>query len=263
MTDYEPIDLSPYCNTGPSNLNLGDARRGPQSLRGLPFRFAEDPQRCCIVPSGSPVRIEVGQPARHVIVAHRQLAGPASDIEGVGLVVAEYRFHMQGGTTVSVAIRGRFEIGVVPIDWGLLPFLAVSDQSDELYPRTQGPFSMAGLRQCESTQVYPREYVLWSWDNPRPELVLDAIELVPAGQPFAVGAVTLSHAEEHPFVRTPGRPVVISLDGDAAGVAVEVDRGVATYVQPVPSEDDGAVAGWGRRPGATLTSRSHHSRRPR
>ncbi len=247
MTDYEPIDVSPYCNTGASVLNSGEHRLGHQLLRGLPFRFAEDPQRCCISPSDGPVRIEVGRPARHVILAHRQLAEPASDIQGVGLVVAEYRFQMEGGTTISAPVRGRFEIAVVPTGWGLLPFLAVSDQSDGLYPRTEGPFSIAGLRQCESTQEYPREYVLWSWDNPRPELRLDAIELVPRGQPFAVGAVTLSQAEEHPFVRTPARPIVMSLDGDPFAVTVEVDRGVATYVQPVPSEDDGAVAGWGRR----------------
>ena len=98
-----------------------------------------------------------------------------------------------------------------------------------------------------------------------PDLALDAIELVPRGQPFAVGADYLEPRRGAPVRATPRRPVVISIDGDAAGVAVEVDRGVATYVQPVPSEDEGAVAGWGRRarghsyvevaalPSATLT----------
>ena len=65
---------------------------------------------------------------------------------------------------------------------------------------------MAGLRQCESTQGHADEYYLWSWQNPYPDLPLLAIELVPMDQPFAIGAITLSHAEEHPFVRTARRP---------------------------------------------------------
>ena len=74
---------------------------------------------------------------------------------------------------------------------------------------------MTGWRQCESTQASAQEYYLWSWANPEPDLALDAIELVPRSQPIAVGAITLSRAEEHPFVRTPRRPVVISVDGGA------------------------------------------------
>ena len=247
MTDYEPLDLSAYCNAGTSLLNVGEPRLGEQLWRGLPFRVADDPERCCIVPSGSPVRVDVHRPARHVVIAHRQLAAPASDIEGTGGVVAEYRFHLHGGTTISVPVRQRFEIAVVPSGWGLLPFLAVPDQADGLQPRWEGPFGMTGWRQCESTQASAQEYYLWSWANPEPDLALDAIELVPRSQPIAVGAITLSRAEEHPFVRTPRRPVVISVDGGANDIDVEVDRGVATYVQPLPSEDKAYVAGWGRR----------------
>ncbi len=255
MTDYEPLDLSAYCNAGKAVLNVSDPRLGDQIWRGLPFTVAEDPERCCIAPAGMPVRIDIGRPARHVIFAHRQLAAPASEVEGLGRPVAEYRFRLAGGSTVSVPVRQRFEISVVPTEWGLLPYLAVPDSNDGLYPRREGPFSTAGFRQCESTQATALEYYLWSWPNPHPELTLEAVELVPRDQPFAVGAITLGRAQEPPFVRTPGRPVVISIDGDGNGsdldVEVELDRGVASYVQPVPVEDDSAVAGWGRQSGSS------------
>jgi hypothetical protein len=206
MTDYEPLDLSGYCNAGTSVLGLGDPRLGHQLLRGLPFQVAEDPQRCGIAPSEGPVRIDVGRPARYVIFAHRQLRAPSSDAESLGCHVADYRFHLRGGATISVPVRQRFEIEVLPTGWGLLPFLAVPDQYDDLQPIREGPFEMAGTRQCESTQAAPRDYYLWSWENPHPDLPLDAIELVPRDQPFAVGAITLSSADEHPFVRAPRGP---------------------------------------------------------
>ena len=249
MTDYEPLDLSGYCNAGTSVLGPSEPRLGHQLLRGLPFHVAEDPQCCCIAPSQGPVRIDVGRPARYVIVAHRQLQAPSSDAESLGCHVADYRFHLRGGATISVPVRQRFEIEELPTGWGLLPFLAVPDQYDGLQPLREGPFEMAGTRQCESTQAAARDYYLWSWENPHPDLPLDAIELVPRGQPFAVGAITLSRAGEHPFVRAPRRPVVISIDGDDTGLRVDVDRGVATYVQPIAAEDEMAVPGWGRRAG--------------
>ena len=264
MSEYEPLELSPYFNAGTSTLNLEDIQRGLHLRRGLPFQFSDDPQRCCIAPSTSSVRVEVHRPARHVVFAHRQLAA-ASEIADLGSVVAEYRFHLEGDRNISVPMRHRFEITVVPTEWGLLPFLAVTDGADGLFPRQDGPFWMAGSRQCESTQGHADEYYLWSWRNPYPDLRLLAIELVPVDQPFAIGAITLSQAEEHPFVRTARRAIVISSDAGTRGLEVAVDRGVATYAQPVPEESDDAVAGWGRRaqsrsyveiaslPSATLT----------
>lgn len=262
MTDYEALDLSSYCNAGSAVADLAGAgsgaagpRLGEQLLRGLPFRVNEDPQRCWVVPKDGPVLIDVGRAARYVVVAHRQLQGPASDLDAVGCLVAEYRFHLRGAAPVPVPIRQRYEVDVVPAQWGVLPYLAVPDQYDRLYPRRRGAFDMTGWRQCEAAQATARDYHLWCWENPYPDSALDAIELVPRGHPFAVGAITLSRADEHPFVRRPHRPVVISLDPgtDAADLQLEVDRGVATYVQPLPVEDvageASAVPGWGRRAG--------------
>ncbi len=255
MTDYEPLDLSHFCNAGTSVLGGGEPRLGPQLLRGLPFQVANDPDRCFIAPATQPVRVEVDRLARYVIFAHRQLRTASSDLGAAGSHVADYRFHLasrshlgsSGNSTISVPIRQRFEIEMIGAHWGLLPFLAVPDRNDGLEPRLQGPFAMAGVRQCESFQAFAVEYYLWSWENPHPDQPLAWIEVAPRGQPFIVGAITLSTANEHPFVRVPRQPVVITMDGDQAGLAVEVDRGVATYVQPLAEEDERAVPGWGRR----------------
>jgi hypothetical protein len=251
MTDYEPLDLSEYCNVGAAVMGGTDPRLGLQLLRGLPFQVAKDPNRCLIAPSAEPVRIEVDRPARHIIFAHRLLNVRASDLGAPGSHVADYRFHVggPGGSTITVPVRQRFEIEAIGANWGLLPFLAVPDHSDELQARLEGPFEAAGRRQCESSQGAAQQYYLWSWENPGPDLTLDWVELVPRGEAFAVGAITLSNADEHPFVRVPRQPVVITTDSPHPGLAVDVDRGVATYVQPLPEEDDKGVPGWGRRGG--------------
>src|SRR5579862_607815 len=122
MSEYEPLDLSPYFNAGTSTLNVEDIQRGLHLRRGLPFQFSDDPQRYCIAPSTSSVRVEVDRLARHLVFAHRPLAA-SSEIVGLGATVAEYRFHLEGDRNISARVRHRFEITVVPTDWGLLPFL--------------------------------------------------------------------------------------------------------------------------------------------
>jgi hypothetical protein len=63
-----------------------------------------------------------------------------------------------------------------------------------------------------------------------------------------VAGITTSDGDEHPFVRAPARPVRLVAKGGRDGVLdIEVDRGVATYPQPLPDEDD--RAGWGAAEG--------------
>src|SRR6185437_8398621 len=111
-------------------------------------------------------------------------------------------------------------------------------------------------------------YYLWCWENPHPDRAVERIEFIPRGPRFIVAGVTTSDLDEHPFVRTPARPVrLVPKDGLADGglaggglagggaagggpggaLDVEVDRGVASYPQPLPGEDD--RAGWGATDG--------------
>jgi hypothetical protein len=256
MPSYEPLDIASVCNAGLDVLGAADTdpALGRVELRGLPFLIGpEQPSKdSCFVAPRSAVSVDVGRSARRVIVAHRLLepAGPAG--HGVGETVAHYSFHLAGGRVVTVPIRERFETQVVPPEWGRDPFLAVSDTLDSNAPRFEGSWSEAGYRLTEHDKGRPAAYYLWCWENPEPDIPIERIELIPEGSPFLVAGITLGHLEEHPFVRTPGRPVLLTVTdpegADQSGALdVTVDRGVATYPQRLPGDDD--RPGWGAAAG--------------
>src|SRR5207302_4509117 len=88
-----------------------------------------------------------------------------------------YRFVYADGHVIDVPIRERFEIGITPCDWGELPFLAVPETDDLLMARYEGPWESTGFRQTEARQAWPQTYYLWCWRNPRPEVVIERIEI--------------------------------------------------------------------------------------
>ena len=252
MPSYEPVDLSGACNAGVDVLGdePGDPALGRVDLRGLPFLIgpeAPSAERCFLMP-GTPVSVGVGRPARRVVVAHRLLEPGARAGHAVGEAVAEYVFHLAGGEAVTAPVRERFEIQVVPPEWGRQPFLAVADTKDGNLPRFEGRWSEAGERLAEHDRGGPAGYYLWCWENPHPERSLERIEFIPRGPRFIVAGITTSDLDEHPFVRTPARPVrLVASDGRTGVFDIEVDRGVATYPQPLPGADD--RAGWGATEG--------------
>ncbi|MBI2939019.1 MAG: CehA/McbA family metallohydrolase [Chloroflexi bacterium] len=260
MADYVPLSLSGLCNAGLALLGANaTAPIGPQWFRGLPFQIAADSERCFIAfgegAAGEPVTIPINQVTRSAIVAHRLLESKLQEGGPVGEPVAEYVFRYTDGDEIRVPIRERFEIGAVLPVWGQLPFRAVPDQNDGLAPRYEGRFESTGYRQTEAVQARPLGYYLWAWRNPRPESPLAALTIVPAGPRFLVAGVTLGQVDEHPFARPGAQPVKIVLTdpADAArpfDLAVEVDRGTATYPYPLPQQPAEAFladpfAGWG------------------
>ena len=211
MPSYQPVDLSAACNAGVEVLGdePGDVPLGRVALRGLPFLIGSEPpsgRRCLLLP-GAPTSVGIGRLAPRVIVAHRLLepGGPAG--HAVGQAVAEYAFHLAGGEVVVAPIRERFEIQVVPPQWGRQPFLAVADTSDGNQPRFAGSWDEAGFRLVEHTRGEPAGYYLWCWENPHPDRPVERIEFIPRGPRFVVAGVTTSDVDEHPFVRRPARPV--------------------------------------------------------
>jgi hypothetical protein len=250
MASYEPVDLSAVCNAGVEVLGdePGDVPLGRVDLRGLPFLIGSEQGRCFLLPD-APVPVEIGRLAPRVIVAHRLLEPGAPAGHAAGQTVAEYAFHLAGGLVVTVPIRERFEIQVVPPGWGRLPFLAVSDTGDYKLPRSEGKWGEAGARLAEHALGWPVGYFLWCWENPHPERQVEQVQFIPRGPRFIVAGITTSDVDEHPFVRTPARPVrLVPKDGQNGDLDVDVDRGVATYPQPLPGEDD--RAGWGASDGA-------------
>jgi hypothetical protein len=258
MPSYEPVDLSAACNAGVDVLGdePGDVPLGRVDLRGLPFLIGSQPpsaQRCFLLPvtgAGAPASVAIGRLAPRVIIAHRLLEPGAPGGHAVGRGVAEYVFHLAGGAAVTAPVRERFEIQVVPTPWGRRPFLAVTDTSDWKMARFEGRWDEAGGRLGEHGPGEPAGYYLWCWENPHPQVPLDRIEFIPRGPRFIVAGVTTSDVDEHPFVRGPARPVRLAAKDGRGGVFdIDVDRGVATYPQPLPGPDD--RAGWGAAEGTT------------
>ena len=258
MSDYEPLDLSRLCNAGADVLGEGaEAPRGRQSFRGLPFLVGRDGHEaagdCFVALDGRShsVSIPLATAARRVIFAHRLLETELMHGGSLGDLVAEYVFRFSRADDVRVPIRERFEI----VAWSevpLQPFLSVSDRSDLLLERYEGRWDQAGYRQTEAARGDAVDYVLWSWENPHPDLTIDSIDIVPKGPRFIVAGITLGHLDEHPFVLQGKREtrIVLTEPGGAAippastplglqsrlelDLAVEVDRGIATFPQTLP-----------------------------
>jgi hypothetical protein len=142
---------------------------------------------------------------------------------------------------VTIPIRERFEVGNLPLPWGQYPFLAVPDKQDYLEPRDSGEWRNFGVRLTESNGGFAEAYYLWAWENPKPHDPIMALELIPTHRRFILAGLTLGHLDEDPFGRSARRPLKITLlDEEEAkrpfNLAVEVDRGVATYAYPLPEQ---------------------------
>ena len=258
MNDYQPLDLSSLCNAGIGVLGAGHHPPvGKQSFQGLPFQVGGDggSGNCFIALDGgaSSVTVGINQTAKRVIFAHRLLESELMEGGELGMEVAEYVFHMSGGHELRVPVRERFEIGVVysPISengstgvgnilakMANVPFRAVADQKDYLHPRCLESLEERGRRQMESIEGIPLGYYLWSWENPEPDRAIESLEIIPKGAGFIIAGVTLGHLDEYPFTRQARREARIILtnteDADQHfNLEVEVDRGVATYAQPL------------------------------
>ena len=157
MPDYQPLNISSLCNVGAEILGENATPAiGEQAFHGLPFQISEDGDRFLGFGSevnAEPITIPLNATPKRIIVVHRLLESQIFEGDPVGRLIANYVFRYANGETVSVPIRERFEIAVVPPGWGQLPFLAWPDQQDGLHPRYEGNWSAAGNRQTEATQA--------------------------------------------------------------------------------------------------------------
>jgi hypothetical protein len=97
------------------------------------------------------------------------------------------------------------------------PAGAVPDTSDYNLPRFEGSWGEAGNRLTEHARGGAAGYYLWCWENPHPDRAVERIEVIPRGPRFIVAGITTSDVDEHPFVRTPARPVrLVPKDGRRA-----------------------------------------------
>jgi hypothetical protein len=204
------------------------------------------------------VLVPIGRSASRVLIAHRRLPGSDPDGEpALGDVVAEYAFDLDGGSAAVVPIRERFEIAIAPGTWDwAAPFLAVGAGRSEPMDRRRGAWDEAGFRQTELPHLSGMgELFLWAWENPEPGATIVTARVTSRGSRILLAAITLAHVAEEPFVRDAALPVRITLTGQdrsvrAGELDVSVDRGVVSYVQPLPGTDSedflaDPLRGWG------------------
>jgi hypothetical protein len=259
MSDYIPLDLSRWSTNDASTTSAEIAGQfGQKVLRGLPFnispiQFGKEHNQLLEIP--------IESLARWVIVAHGLPNYFVLEGRSPGQVIANYHFYFQSEEPVVVPIRERFEIAFIPPHWdlhywGQPPFLAVPDRFDSLKPREAGRWEEIGFRQTEISSAWPERFFLWAWENPYPDREVSRLSIEPLGYAFQIGGVTLSSLAEHPFGCEPRRPVKITLTNPEQAdqpftLAVEVDRGVATYPYPLPRQDEelflnDPLRGWGQ-----------------
>lgn len=244
MEEYVSIDLTKLCNVDADWLEgEEELPRGLQVLRGLPFQIgSEDPDQPRFLGFGrdgysEQIEIPLKRHARWIIIAHRLMESRIMAGEIPGQVVSTYCFRYVDGEEVQIPIRDRFEISVVPPEWGQRAFLAVPDTQDKLFAWGEGKWEETGGRQTEVRRAWPRWFVLWAWRNPDPERELKSISIDPVEHAFIIAGVTVSRLEEDPFGREHRQPIILSFKDDAIDFtnppSLEVDRGVATYVYPI------------------------------
>ena len=198
------------------------------------------------------VRIPVSPTTAYsAIIAHRLLESSIDDGGPVGEHVGQYVFHLEGGESIAVNLRERFEISTVPMSGGA-PFVAFADQKDRLLPRHEGRWGDAGRRQTEVSRGTSRWFVLLVWRNPSPDKRLESIEVVAADRAFAIGAITVGTLDEDPISREGLKDVRIELQNSAGGkqpfdIEVDIDRGLATYPYPLPEASAEQFIGEGRK----------------
>ncbi len=259
MQDYQPISLTDLCNVDAEIIGANATPTvGQQTFHGLPFNISEGEK--CFLGFGEGVntdriQVPINASPKRVIVAHRLLESRIHEGEPIGKLIADYVFYYANGHSMKVPIRERFEIGSIPQGWGQQTFIAIPDQKEGLISRHQGHWGSAGNRQTEATQTVPRNYYLWIWKNPNPDVEITSIEIRPQERKFIVAAITLGYLDEDPIPRRPNREVKITLpqaeDADKPfDMEVNVDRGTATYPYPLPENsseefinDD--FKGWG------------------
>ncbi|MCC7406931.1 MAG: CehA/McbA family metallohydrolase [Phycisphaeraceae bacterium] len=280
MPDYQALDLTRQCNrrvdffaaVGPPPAT------GRFTIWGLPVRIGgtHPPTdkagkrvrplgRCYIGFEGGEgmdagVTVPLRKTARHVIFVHSLLESRLLEGEAPGRVVATYVVRYVDGSEERLPVRERYEVSALP-PRGQGAFVAASDCKQGLMPRYEGRWSLAGRRQTEADGGLSQSYCLWPWMNRHPGRKIQSITVLPAGRKFLLAGITLSRLEEHPFSRQPARSVRIDVlrKGDACrpfDMTVQVDRGIAGYPYPLPSQSEresawDGYAGWGESPSTT------------
>jgi hypothetical protein len=206
---------------------LASLPTGNQRLRGIPFRLAdgdiENRWLWVTAESGARHSVAVEGLADYLLFAHfslppRDAWDPASDqsepwrvVLDPGEHLATYALVYGDGTEHVAAVRRRFEVSDLTVEWGHAAFAARPHRADRLLD-WQGPHAPGwwGLDQttclgpsyyCEAPSQMDEvaNYWLYALPNPHPDLPLTAVRLEPLAGCIGVGAVTTFQGAVHPL----------------------------------------------------------------
>ena len=262
VASYVPVSVVGLCNVaagvvGPKATDLlGDA-----DFRGLPFCIGDSEHGTVALfgPGGhlQAGSVAISRTAFTITFAHVLLDTAIAHGGSPGGQVGRYAFVYADADRVEVPIRDRFEIGWISRHFTMRPgqpYLAIPDGDDGMQPRYEGPYDEKMRRISEVSAGSADAYFLWTWSNPRPNVPIQSVEVVGGPLPWVLGGMSLGLVDELPLERASRRPLHVEVtqseNTDQSGdLEVHVDRGVATYTQPLPRDPaaflDAVDKGWG------------------
>ncbi len=271
MSDYEALTIAPLCNADAGLI--GDEGRewlGRRDVRGLPFDIgdAEASQVALFGPDGyaEPRHVEIGRAAVTLTFAHSLASSRLPEGDLPGDTVAVYRVHFADGATHDIPIRERFEIGVTAHSTDLFrvgaPFLALPQADPPAAPRDVVERDGMGRALTDVGTPPLPAFSLFPWRNPRPDVEIAAIEVIPTERAVVLCGICVGMVDEDPLRADARRAVVVELprpeDAERPfAVEVSVDRGTATLAHPLPRDPEAFLtsdtAGWGeaKNPGSS------------
>jgi hypothetical protein len=234
---FTPLDLSPHWNASPETFGARDRARwlggttardgfvrtpaGAQRLQGIPFLLGPEG-------TGEPRWVVLGTATSQLRSIERPVSGTASfvclaafcdwdanettpkDVESyeqVGQPLAEAVLVYEDGSEQALPVRRRFEVGPPFLEWGQLPYAALTHLQDAP-ARLSDPLQSAILWGELQTTVwdnnYPVERPAIAWisalENPSSGKRLKALRLRgTCADPLVVCGVTLFHGRQSPL----------------------------------------------------------------
>ena len=248
---FTTLDLTAAANAGRGNLQHGDGYLWPAPAErpddtplnrlpegrcqfwGIPFEVAAGDGLVCVVRgvegAAETAVVPVDDKARRLLFAHvcRPVGPGHPSVEGTGEAVGLYRVVWADGETAEIRLRRRFEVHDVQVPWGHHPFLCRGcreflpvDLNDSGIPYG---FAQVGVK-SESSDL--QGWWLFDWENPRPDVRIEEIQIEAAGAtPLVLGALTLCREEGDPLLWEARREIAVAVEGSDE-VKISAKRGV-------------------------------------
>lgn len=233
------------------------APRGDFTAWGIPFAI----DRPVVISQADGQAVEIAfdpQPAGWLVFLHTSDVRPPqtnahgfiTPMRGAGQLkehAADYVICYAGGGEECVAVRRRFEVGMVSRGWGENCFLAVSDHKPVSLPSALNDKAYLGDWGWLQTRADSRDSRKWTnwlfaWQNPHPERLVRAVRFEPVCGALVISGLAAGEASEMPLrwhtrrkalLRLPeGQPAEAHFDEHGLLPQIQLDMGTVISLQP-------------------------------